>query len=158
MTVANVIFPAFTAPYVSYFLFPVAALAAILGEVLVFKLRCSRLSWKRVINTTLYANLISWIAGVILGAVLPSGLAPQVVGSADRPATIITRGPNFELLMWSGFGVAFCLSILIEYQVWKRFRKEEPLPGLFRTTVLAHITSYLLLIGIALMYIKLHWW
>ena len=158
MIFANVIFPAFTAPYVSYLFFPMAATAAILSEIVVFKLRYHELSLIRATGVTLIANLVSWIAGVILGFLLPSGLIPKVVGSGNQQFTTITQGPHFDSLMWIGFAVAFLLSVLIEFYIWKIFQRKSPLPKLLTTTTTAHIVSYALLIGIAFAYIKFHWW
>lgn len=158
MILANVIFPVFTAPYIAFFLFPVAATAAILSEIIVFKKRYQKLSWMRATGVALFANLISWFAGIILGHFLPSGLVPQVTGSGEEQLTRLTLGPNYYLLMWIGFAVAFVLSILIEFYVWKIFQLKSPLSKLFKTTTLAHVTSYALLIGIAYMCIKNNWW
>jgi hypothetical protein len=158
MILANVIFPAFTAPYLSFLFFHTAAAAAIMSEILVFKFRHKTLTWGRTVYVALAANITSWIAGVILGLVLPSGLVPKVMGAEGRQFTTITQGPHFDALIWIGFGVAFVLSIQIEYLVWKRCQRRLPLVGLFYTTFIAHIASYALLIGIACAHIKLGWW
>jgi len=154
MPVANVIFSAFTVPYVSFLLFPVAATAAMVSEIAVFKLRYHQLSWRRSIGVTVAANLVSWFVGIVLGCFLPHGLVPKIQGSGDHPVSILTPGPHFNALMWAGFAVAFLLSIVIEFYVWKWYQKRSPLPKLLATTALAQGASYTLLIGIAWIYLE----
>lgn len=152
MPLANIIFPAFSAPYYSQLLFPIAGIAAILMEVLIFRKRYASLSVFKVVIFALTANIVSWIAGIGLSHFLPSGLVPKMVPAGDRDVSILTTGPNFGSLVALSFGTAFILSILIEYLIWKTLTFRTLLPNLFRTTCIAHIASYLVLILIGVIY------
>ena len=149
MIFSNVIFPAFSAPYISFILFPVASILAFVTEIIIFRKRYLGLATRQVVLTALLANIISWIAGVLLSSILPSGLVPKIVDEGEKKASIISAGPNFESLVFTAFAVAFLLSILIEYAVWRWIHREPKLPKLFVSTVLAHVGSYMVLIGIA---------
>ncbi|MDD5260441.1 MAG: hypothetical protein PHD76_01195 [Methylacidiphilales bacterium] len=159
MFLADVIFPAFSAPYFADFFFPMAAGLAIASEILVFKFRYkSLLSWFRACWFAILANIVSWIFGLILSLILPSGLVPKVERAGDHPISIITQGPNFTILMICGFILAYLLSICIEYAVWRRLLKSSPLPSLFTTCIIANTVSYCLLVSIAYAYIHFNWW
>ena len=150
MLLANVIFPAFSATYFLHLLFPIVGISAILAEVFVFRRRYQALTFFGALIPVLVANVISWIFGVVLSAILPSGLVPKIVKSGDQGVSILSRGPDFGVLVAAAFGLAFVLSILIEYPVWKFLFRKDPLPNLFRTTCIAHVASYSALILITL--------
>gem|GEM_PF-1953234 len=158
MFFADVIFPAFSAPYISCFFFPAAAAAAIFSEFIVFKLRYKSIPWPRLAFITLIANLCSWFLGVALSLVLPSGLIPKAIPNRGNPISIITQGPHFDRLLIYGFILAFLLSIFVEYFVWRAFQRSNPVRGLFATCTLANIASYSILVGISYSYIHFGWW
>jgi hypothetical protein len=85
MLFADVIFPAFASPYFSILFFPVAGVCAITTEVLVFRRYNRGISLWRIVGFVIYANVVSWVAGTIIGFVLPSGLTPRCY----RDVTII---------------------------------------------------------------------
>lgn len=146
---ANVIFPAFTAPYYSYFFFPLAGIAAVAAEVVILKKRHPALTLTRVFIFTLVANIASWMLGIAISSQLPSGLTPKVIQNGDHEFSTISQGPHFNQLVLAGFGVAFILSILIEYPVWKYLTRRKMLPRLFISICYAHVASYIALIGFA---------
>jgi branched-subunit amino acid ABC-type transport system permease component len=150
MLQANVIFPAFSTPYFLHLLFPIAGIAAILAEVFVFRRRYQTFTIFGALSPVLVANVISWIFGIVLSLILPSGLVPKIVKSGDQEVSILSRGPDFGVLVAAAFGVAFVLSIVIEYPVWKFLTRKDPLPNLLRTTCIAHVASYSVLILITL--------
>jgi len=155
MFFADVIFPAFSAPYLSLLFFPIAALLAISSEIFTFKCRYKSLPLSRTVWITLVANFVSWMIGLLLSLVLPSGLVPKIMRSGFKT---IAPGPHFQVFVICGFIVAFILSIVIEYFVWKRLSKKSPLPSLSVTSFIAHIASYGILILIAYLYIHFNWW
>lgn len=145
MLFANVIFPAFSAPYVSLFLFPIAGIATLVIETVIFKIRHKELSGYRVLGFVIVANIVSWMFGSALSYLLPSGLTTKSVESGGHELTIMTQAPNFGTLVIIAFIVAFFLSILIEFFVWKGLTHKRHLSNLFMTTCLAHIASYVTL-------------
>ena len=146
MLLANVIFPAFSAPYFSQLFFPVAGIAAILTEVFVFRKVYSSLSFYKTLGFVLIANIVSWIAGIILSNFLPSGLAPRVIQAGEKEVSILGRGDDFGTLVIVAFFVALVLSILIEYPVWRFFGRKLDFPRLLRTVCIAHVASYTVLV------------
>jgi len=146
MPLANVIFPAFSAPYFSQLFFPVAGIAAILTEVFVFRKIYNSLTFFRALGFVLAANIFSWIAGMVLSNFLPTGLAPRVIQAGENEVSILGRGDNFGTLVIVAFFVAFVLSILIEYPVWRFFGRKIEFPRLFRTVCIAHVASYTVLV------------
>jgi hypothetical protein len=159
MFVADVIFPAFSAPYLAWFFFPVAALLAMFSEVLVFRLRNNELTWGRAAAITAGANLVSWFFGLLLSLVLPSGLVPHLVRQpGGKDFRTITQGPHYGTYMILGFIVALILSILIEYRVWLRYTHKAPLRDCLNSCILANVASYAVLIGMACSYVYLNWW
>jgi hypothetical protein len=156
---ADVIFPAFSAPYFAWFFFPVAAGLAMLAEVLVFRFATQQLTWLRAAAGTAGANLVSWFFGLLLSLVLPSGLVPHFMKQPDGSyAHTIEAGPMFGIYMIMGVSVAYLLSILIEVRVWRRFTRKNPIPNCLIVCIWANTASYLVLIGIAWIYVATNWW
>jgi hypothetical protein len=155
MFFADVIFPAFSAPYVAWCFFPIAALLSMLAEVLVFRFATQQLTWLRAMAGTAQANLASWIFGLLLSLVLPSGLVPRFIRQPDGHSFQTNGpGPRFSLYMVMGFVVAYLLSILIEVRMWRRFTRNDPIPQCLRVCIWANTASYLILIGIAFLYVE----
>ncbi len=141
---ANVIFPAFTAPYFSPMLFPVAGISAIVTEFLCYRrlsTHPSRPSFADIIG----ANLLSWIVGVVIGFFLPSGLMQKAVPSGS--GHILTHGPHFTAYAIIGYFGACVLSILIEGWFLRRSAQRDPVPatGWFRLAAVANVASYIVL-------------
>ena len=147
--IADVIFPAFQTPYIVPFLFPVAGIAAIVVEVLVFWRLNRHLRIGQIIAVVVLANVASGYIGFVIAAFLPSGLVPKVVGEGEHQGQIIQPGPQFDTYMVLSFVVAFVLSVVIEYGVvrwcvgWARVNRP------FLTVTLANLASYVTLIAVA---------
>ncbi|MCQ4166906.1 hypothetical protein [Tahibacter harae] len=131
---ANVIFPAFAAPYLAPVIAPwlIAAVLAIETAVLLYRERHLQLGGAFFL--TLLTNVVSWIAGMLLAAtVFPSGIVHDPV----RP------GPQFGMLLWFAFPAALVLSILIEAAVLKLFARWLGLRTPLQTMLIANAASYL---------------
>jgi hypothetical protein len=103
---ANVIFPAFSAPYVTEIFFPIALVSALAVEAVTYKLIDKSLTIPSILVLVAIVNTLSWVIGIIITNQLPSGL----IVSGD----ILTTGPNFSFYATLGFIVAYILSVIIE--------------------------------------------
>jgi hypothetical protein len=150
---ANVIFPAFTAPYFSPFLFPVAGIAAVITEFVCYR-RLSNHAERPGFGDIIGANFASWLVGMVIGFVLPSGLAPRALPGGSE---IITEGPRFTTYAIIAYFAACILSIFIEagFLRWSERREPDPVTGLFRLAAVANLASYIVL-G-ALVWIWITW-
>jgi hypothetical protein len=142
---ADVIFPAFTAPYVSALVFPVALVAILASEGAVYKLAWRHLSTGVVALLVVGANLVSSIAGFGIALLLPDGLV------IDPRIHVVQPGPDFYRYAGLGFVLAYILSICIEGGVLKLASHKYSLSRPFRVSLLANTASYILLAGIV-------WW
>jgi hypothetical protein len=149
MLLADVIFPAFTAPYFSELFFPIAALCAIASEVAVYRFHNRKMPLFRISWRVVYANLVSWLVGVLIGGVLPSGLV------SDPRHHILTTGPMWTLMALCGFLVACLLSIGIEYAALRPFQKRGfPLDALGKCAVQSNVVSYLVLLVLVIIHLQ----
>jgi hypothetical protein len=147
---ADVIFPAFQAPYVASLLLPVAGISAIVVEIVVFWLLNRHVGVGKIVVLVVAANLVSGLVGFFLAAVLPSGLVPRVVGSVNgRPFRSSQPGPYFETYMALSFFMAFVLSVVIEYAVVWLLLGWAKVVRPFRTVTLANLASYVVLVAVA---------
>jgi hypothetical protein len=71
---ADVIFPAFMAPYASALLLPVALIAILVSEAVVYRIAWRHLSIGIVVLLDICANLVSSVVGMVIASFLPSGL------------------------------------------------------------------------------------
>jgi len=155
-TIANVIFPAFSAPYVSALLFPVAGISVLIAECVIFKLTNRNLTWWKIIALVLGMNIFSTIIGFIISAFLPDGLEPKLVGSGEHEVWISQQGEHWTTLMYIAFPVAYVLSIILEYGVVRLFKRIS-ISRPFRTVTLANTVSYILLITISYIWVNYIW-
>lgn len=158
IVLANVIFPAFATPYVSALLFPAAAVAAIVTEVIIFRLLNRNLTWGRIFMLVLVMNIISAAIGFAIAAVLPDGLVPTMMGDGEHQFELLQPGPKFGTYATLGYILAFVLSILIEWIVVLTFRPrigriDKP----FKTVALANVASYLVLIAVVYVWSNFFW-
>jgi len=138
---ANVIFPAFAAPYLMPALTPWLIMAVIAIETAVLLYRERHLQLGGAFFLTLLTNAVSWFAGVVLAyTVFPSG----IVAGSPRP------GPDFGMLLWFAFPVALVLSILIETGVLRLLMRWLTLRPPLRTMIIANVASYLFCIAVML--------
>src|SRR5579884_794884 len=78
LPVADVIFPAFYAPYLWQIFDPIAAIAALTTEFVFYKWWSKATQPARLIIVVLVANVASSVAGVIIATMLPTGYEPRL--------------------------------------------------------------------------------
>ena len=154
MTVlANVIFPAFTAPYMPAFLFPPVVLAVLSIEAAVFRRLNRTHAWGGIVGTVLFINGVSGIVGFMLAGILPSGLEPVVLGKGANRFTTLQPGPRFGTYAVLGTLLAFLLSILFEWGLLRVSRWGMQFDRPFATVALANVASYATLILAGLVWV-----
>lgn len=157
LVLANVIFPAFATPYVYGMLFPVASIAAVTTEVIVFRLINRELPWIRIVGIVVLVNVVSAILGFAIAAALPSGLEPTMLGEGENRFQSIAPGPKYATYAMFGWLLAFALSVVIESGIVKMCFECTALRRPFVTVGLANIASYVTLFLIALMWARFFW-
>jgi hypothetical protein len=155
--IADVIFPAFQAPYGAPLLFPVAGISAIVVEVVVFWLLNRHLTIGKIVVVVVLANTVSGAVGFSLTAILPSGLVPRLVDAGRHQTHILQPGPRFNTYMILGFVVGFILSVVIEYGVVRLLTGWARLAKPLMTVTLANLASYVALVAIAWFWITVVW-
>jgi hypothetical protein len=147
--IADVIIPAFSAPYVAPLLFPVAGILAITSEVLIFWLLNRQLGVGKIIPLVVLANVVSTVVGFLLTAVLPSGWVPTVIDREGNQIHTFQPGPYFTTYLILAFVIAFVLSVAIEYGVVRLAARSMKVIKPFLTVTLANLASYIVLILVA---------
>jgi hypothetical protein len=143
MILANVIFPAPCAAYVASLFFPLSAILALAAECAIFiYFQRGMVSHSRVIGIVVAINLFSWVVGIALSTLLPTGLVPQLVGDGEHQSQIITTGPNWTTIAVLSFFWACLLSFGLEYGALKLLRRWVPLQNAAICTGLANVASY----------------
>lgn len=148
MFLANVIFPAPSAAYISTIFFPIAAILALAAEILVFRrTQGPVLSTWRIAAVVLSLNVLSWILGLAISLLLPSGSGPHPTPSG---VSIVQPGPYWNILALASYPFACLLSTLLEYLGLRVFNSFSGVPFQkpLRCVALANLLSYVVL-GIA---------
>ena len=135
---ADLIFPAFFTPYVAMVFYPIAGLAGLIAEVVVYRLVLIEERLSRVLWLALAVNAVSSLLGVVLAGVLPSGLI------ANQNEGLIA-GPLFGRFAIASWFVLFLLSVATEYPMLLLLTRRRPLAKPFLAVCLANIASYLVL-------------
>ena len=143
MTFADMIFPLFTLPYDIYLGAPLMIVLALLVEGGVFFWMRRSIGLWRIVAGTLGANALSWICGMLLFTLLPLPNVGSYYEMAPN-ARGLHYGPVPVLL---SFLVAFVLSTLLEFPVWRLVVRKMPGMKVFVPTVVANLASYLLLLA-----------
>lgn len=143
---ANVIFPAFAAPYVLGMFFPVAPAAALVSEAVVFRILNKHLSWWRIAAIVLVINFASTVVGVVIACLLPSGLGERGEG-----------GPLFPVYMVLGFVVALVVSVWVEWRLLCARLHVVWVPHPFKTAAIANVTSYAVLLVVGAVSVVFFW-
>jgi uncharacterized membrane protein YidH (DUF202 family) len=151
---ADVIFPAFSTPYVSPLLFPVAGIAAIGTEWFCYRHFSSSEDYPDLGDITL-ANLVSWFAGIIISYFLPSGLVAKAFPGGT--GTHLSSGPHFTSFAVVGFFLACILSIVIEYGSLRWSTREHQVERLFRLSAISNVAGYLVLGIVVWIWVKWIW-
>ena len=142
LTIADVIFPAFYAPYVIQLLVPVAAIAALASEVAFYRWWSKDQRLGRLIVVVVIANVLSSIIGMVIAYFLPNGYNPAFPSHSTGP----WHGPEWDQLAEIAWVVAFLVSILVEWPVLVLFRRFIRIPRTFTAAVFANATSYVVLL------------
>jgi hypothetical protein len=144
---ANIIFPAFMAPFILPLLFPVAGIAALVTEFLCYR-RLSTHPTRPGFGDVLGANILSGGVGFLISRFLPSGLVPKILPSGTRT---VGPGPYFETYVVIAYVLACVLSIFIEgwFLRWSMRKEPEPVRGIYRMSAIANVASYLVLLVVA---------
>jgi hypothetical protein len=124
---ANVVFPAFFAPYAASTLTPWIGVAALCCELAVFSaFQFALATWWFIIVAFLTANAVSTIVGFILfGFVIPDAPLGRVWLIAFVPA--------------------YLLSVIIEYAVYRAFTRWRTLCRPFVASLASNTMSYLVI-------------
>lgn len=140
---ADVLFPAFTAPYVAMVFFPYLAVAVLISEVAVYRAFNRSVGYGPLLRIAFVSNVVSSVVGCLIAAFLPSGLVRKPIGDHH----IITTGPYWDIYAVAGFIVALGLSIWIEYAVIRRrFPQALRQENLLRCVAVANVASYAILL------------
>ena len=136
---ADVIFPAFSAIYIFQVFLPYIIVGVLVIEILAYKRYCPTLPTNTAIRLAVVANLVSWLAGVVITGLLPSGLIPNQSGR-------LSWGRHFVLYSILGFFVAYVLSVLIEGACLQRAaRKHIEIVAPYRMSLYANTAGYAIL-------------
>jgi hypothetical protein len=153
MILADVIFPAPTAAYVASVFFPLAALLALATEFAVYIYFQGNTSKSLLLALVVGVNVFSWCAGILLSALLPSGLVPQLVEAGDHQVQILTTGPQWNTIAILSFFWACFLSFVFEYGLLLLLRKRLPLQRLALCVAAANIASYCVIAATVTVYL-----
>jgi hypothetical protein len=152
---ADIIFPAPSAAYVSSWFIPLSAILGLATEFAVYVyFQRSIIPLWRLFGIVIAVNLFSWVVGLFLSFLLPSFLVPQLRGEGEHRFTTITQGPHWGLVAVLSFAWACFISILLEYFALWLFRKNFGLRRLGFCVALANVAGYIV-IG-ATVWIYLH--
>ncbi len=144
---ANVIFPAFAAPYFSQGFFPIAPIFALGAELAIYKWKIKHLSFGVIVSILIGVNAVSTVAGIFITSSLPDGLTKKSSG-------VLTDGPDFMLYAKLGFIVAYGLSVLIEWIALVMVAKKSPINSPFKLSLLSNTASYIILSVIVWLMLK----
>lgn len=144
MLLANVIFPAPSAAYISSLFFSLATILAMLAEILVFyHMQGKALSFSKIAQVVLSLNLLSWLLGLVFTSLLlPSALVSLPTEQGPR---ILQPGPYWSITAIASFPLACLVSILLEYLGLRLIFSKLPLRHPLRSVVLANLASYVVL-------------
>ena len=140
---ADVIFPAFSTPYISPFLFPVAGIAAVGTEYFCYR-HFSNDSERPNLGDIILANCTSWLAGIIISFFLPSGLIEKALPH-DPNHSVLAASPHFTALAVIAFFGACVLSIVIEFWMLRFCSRDQKVDGLFHLSAIANTAGYVVL-------------
>ncbi len=153
MLLANVIFHAFQAAYLSWlFLLPLGVVVLAAEAALLWVFNC-RTSLGAVLACVLAMNVASYLIGLCVSPNLyvESGLV--VVDPDEQGYGILDRGPDWQRLARYSFLQAALVSIVIEIAVLLPIRKRAGLHHIVVPVILANCFSYaLLLLGFVQMF------
>lgn len=155
MLLANIIFPAPSAAYVSTFFIPLATILALGTEFIVFS-RTQRgiASNGKLLFVVLALNVFSWVVGLFISFIFPSGLVPLLTPSG---VSIITQGPRWGIIAILSFPFACLVSAALECLGLRFFFRRIPFPAPIRTVAIANLASYVVLGATVFVFLHFDW-
>ena len=152
LPLANVIFPAFFAPYVMQILVPVAGLAGLAAEVIFYHWWTGEARIGRLLAMVLVANVVSSAVGMIIAGQLHAGY---------KPATQTNLNPSWRGAEWIDYValawvLAFVISVAIEWPIVVLFRKFVIIRRAFTASLFANACSYVVLLAMLFLYAISH--
>ena|SRR5579884_3571544 len=151
LPVADVIFPAFYAPYLWQIFDPIAAIAALTTEFVFYKWWSKATQPARLIIVVLVANVASSVAGVIIATMLPTGYEPRFVAGGSGP----WAGQTWNHFAKAAWFAAFLISIAVEWPVVVAFRRFLYIRRAFVAVVCANVLSYAILLVVLFISLRL---
>jgi hypothetical protein len=143
---ANIIFPAPSTAYLAGIFFPLAAIASLAVEIFVLRhFQKGLVSAERTVLTAICANTVSWWAGIAMSGLLPSGIAPTLVGDPERGLTMAGRGPDWNAIAVASFFLACAVSFVIEYVFLRLVSRWLPCRHPALCAAVANVSSYCVL-------------
>ena len=150
LTIADVIFPAFYAPYVAQIFSPLAALAALATEIFFYRWWSKEARIGRLAVVVVVANVASSVVGMIIAAYLPTGYNPAFPRGSQGP----WHAPEWIQLATIAWVLAFLVSIVIEWPVLVLFRRFVRIPRALLASTFANAASYVALLAVFLMSVQ----
>lgn len=145
MIVANVIFTAFQAAYLSWVLLLPLGIAVLLAEGLILWAFNRTISRRSILACVLGMNFMSYLAGVILAPslVVDSGLV--VLNPDEKGQGPVGRGPEWQRMARLSFIQAGLVSFAVEFAVLLYCRESVGLRSVFWPVAIGNCVSYVLL-------------
>lgn len=142
-SLANIIFPAPSAVYFAHLFYPLAAILALASEFAVFVyFQRGVMSKSNIVGVVVLVNIFSWLVGIILSALLPSGLVPKLMGDSNHHFYTVTQSPQWGTIAILSFFWACFLSSVIEYAALRLLRRALPFERLAVCVGVTNFVSY----------------
>jgi hypothetical protein len=155
MPLANIIFPAPSAVYVSTFFIPLATIFALATEFFVFTRTQRGVAPNgKLLGVVLAINLLSWIIGLLISFLFPTELVPKLTPSG---VSIIQPGPHWSLMAILSFPFACVVSAAIEYLGLRFIFRRTPFRAPIRTISIANFASYIVLGATVFVFLHFDW-
>lgn len=155
MILANSILPA---PMVSYFLtgfLPAATIGVIVIEYLVFRyFQRQAITRLKTIAIVIWLNIISWVGGMILMAILPDGILYVL---NEDGSGYSTSGPNWDLMARLSFPIQCILSMILEFAGAFLTCRAIPFRRIEICIIMANLLSYAWIELLMLIYEWMGW-
>ena len=155
--VADIIFPAPSAAYVSSWFIPLSAILGLGIEFSVYAyFQRGLLALWRLLSVVIAVNVFSWVVGLLLSFLLPSFLVPQLRGEGEHQFTTIAPGPHWGVVAVLSFAWACLVSILLEYFALWLFRRRLAFRNLGLCVTVANIAGYIVIGFTVWIYLHFH--
>jgi hypothetical protein len=152
LPVANVIFPAFFAPFVAQILVPVAGLMALATEVIFYRWWTGETRISRLLAMVLTANVVSSTVGMFIASQLPTGYAPAH-STSPHSSWRAAEWSDYAALAWV---LAFVISVVVEWPILVVFSKLVVVRRSIIASFFANACSYVMLLVVLFLYAVSH--